>query len=167
MVVISFVFAASAFGHGIEVFAVSEGSLIHGTATFDDGKPMQNQSVVVWDGDGQPVDEITTDDDGKFSYPNESKRVLRFAVTTIDGHKASFTLDQSAASRDLAHELNSLGDGAGQAQDLEAYLEHEFAEIRQELHRLERSRSFRDMVGGIGYIVGVMGVIALIKSRKP
>jgi len=164
--VFALVFSLPAFGHGIEVFAVAEGSLIRGTASFDDKKPLKNHAVAVWDTDGQPVAEVMTDELGKFTFQNTANQTVRFSVTTIDGHKASYTLIHSSHAPDFASELGNLGTSETDSNDLEKYLAHEFATIREDIHRLETTNRFHDVVGGIGYILGILGIIALIKSRK-
>ena len=48
---------------------------------------------------------------------------------------------------------------------LERAVAREVRPVLAELDRLENRIRFRDVIGGIGYIVGVMGLIALWKAR--
>ena len=147
----------SAHAHGVKLFAAAKGGTIQGTAAFADGKPLPDAEIVVFDGDGTPLSALTTDADGRFDFPFENDGVYTLELKTPDGHGAKFTVDaQSNASPD-----------SGGSHTSDPDLVNQITELRQDIARLEDTTRFRDVIGGIGYIIGIIGLMAFFVSRKP
>lgn len=131
--------------------------------------------------DGRALGETRSDADGAFRLPVTERTDHVVTADTADGHRATATVSaedlpvlRSDAGGDVALEAVETAraeaetmpaDAAGDASaDLRA-LVVEVRRLRDEIHGLESALRFRDILGGVGIIAGVMGLIALWKSQ--
>ena len=158
-----------ALAHSMEVFATVEGKSIQGKASFHDGTPARNADVKAFNAAGDEIGRTKTDDQGKFSLEVRFRCDHRLLVDTGDGHGAEYTIlaknlpadlpprDPAVASSDSAH--------ADSESDLEhshdsALLKEIHADVdalQDQLDQYEHRIRFRDILGGIGFIVGLAG----------
>jgi len=156
-----------AFAHGLELFVNAEGNDLIGSVTYDDEKVVAAAKVVVYDENDQELTTLTTDPEGMFRYTRVDDGAVHFKVTTADGH--SITYDGNEGEEEIEEYAHDHGDGDEDSDlhhELEHLLDHEIGKVREDIYRLEHTTRFHDVVGGIGYIVGVLGFIAFMKSRK-
>jgi nickel transport protein len=177
--------AAPALAHKISVFAAADGKTIAGQAYFRDGAPVRNAQVTVFDAAGRKLGQFKTDEAGKFSFQPRSRCDHRFLVDAGDGHAAKYTVrgeelpsslpttGQTAppptALADAAARMPPAGGpppaSAADARAPEESLRGELEAIRQQIVALRADLAARDekarwhdVLGGIGYILGLSGV---------
>src|SRR3972149_2207530 len=175
--------ASSVFAHQMDVFAKVEGKTIQGKANYHDGTPVKNGMVKAFDPFGTVIGETMTDNVGKFSLEAQFHCNYRLLVDAGDGHGAEYTipavmlpadlpqLDPSNASTDLAHSHDDsmVSHSHEHVEDVSmADTQHDHALIedihadvdllQERLVEYEQRIRFRDILGGIGFIVGLVGV---------
>jgi len=170
------IFAAPAQAHKLILFANAEGSTIRGKAYFPGGSPAQGLSVTAFGPQGAELARTTTDEQGEFTLDARYRCDHRLVVETPDGHGAEFTL---RAAQLPAH-LPPRGEAAGSpppespkhpppVEPLEAptsgnaaaelrALRADMASLQEQLTRFENQTRLRDVLGGIGYILGLGGI---------
>ncbi len=169
-ILVAFLFvlvSSPAFAHGLELFVNAEGNDLIGSVTYDDEKVVTGAKVVVYNDNYDELTSITTDAEGMFRYTRIDDGAVRFKVTTVDGHSISYK--GSEAEEEIEEYTHDHGDNEEESElhhDIEHLLEHEIGKVREDIYRLEHTTRFHDVVGGIGYIVGVLGIIAFLKARK-
>jgi nickel transport protein len=137
-----------AWAHKLNLFAHVEGATIQGKAYFSGGTAAQGVKVVAFDPAGKELGQTTTDTEGKFTMKPGGRCDHRLVVRTDDGHAAEFTVP--------AAELPE-GDAVRANDNIDA-LTQQVVRLREDLNEYEQRLRFRDVLGGIGYIVGVSGV---------
>jgi nickel transport protein len=153
-------YSVAAHAHSIDLFAHAVGDEIHGSVTFGDGSPAPGVTVEVsWNPPGaihegdQNAATIQTDEAGKFVFKPVASAAHLFICRTDDGHRAArtvpFGVDEEGAQKP-GHES----------------VQNQIAALREQLHEYESRIRLRDVLGGIGYILGLAGVAALMKSRR-
>ena len=180
--------------HKVRIFAWQEGDTIITESKFSGGRVAQDATVSVIDiADGQTLLTGKTDTDGifKFAMPKTAGPELQIIVDGGDGHKNSwdFTLEGSAATSDSiiapavanATSPAPLTAGAEQSkgpslpaitavelnQIIDAALDKKLAPIKRTLaENSEKGPSLQDILGGIGYILGLTGIAAYMQARK-
>jgi nickel transport protein len=160
-----FSFPFSAFGHGMDIFATVEGKIIHGKADYHDGTPVRNSDVTAFDPAGEEIGRTKTDDQGKFRLEAIYRCDYRLLVDTGDGHGGEYTISASMLPADLpTHDHSDLShpSGAAQAgvksqQSLLVEMHTDIDALQEQLNRYENRIRFRDILGGIGFIVGLVG----------
>ena len=188
--------ATPALAHRVLVYAFAEGDTIHTESKFVGSGPVQKGDVKVQDRkDGKVLLTGTTDEKGKFSFKIPPEAVsersdLLIIVGASLGHqgewllKADSYLPRTGVKATGAPESHtgvaSPASGAGTpgakigAVDQQALeeamnkvMERQLAPIKEMLADLTvRRRTFPEIVGGLGYIVGIFGVVAYFMSKK-
>jgi nickel transport protein len=183
------------FAHKIRIFAWQDGENIITESMFSRGRPALNATISVIEiGTGKELLSGTTDAEGLFSFPipqNDSKE-LKIIVDAGDGHKNSwnFTLEDSApndknssplqlktpADRQVPNPQISEEGTVNTLQTIstseltriiETALDKKLASINRTLaENSEKSPALQDILGGIGYILGLAGIAAYMQSLK-
>jgi tRNA-Thr(GGU) m(6)t(6)A37 methyltransferase TsaA len=93
--------ATPAFAHKMYVFAISEGSTIHGEVYFQDNVPALQVKVTVLDSAGEVLGETTTDANGKFSFTARFRCDHRLLAEAGPGHAAEFIVEAASLPENL------------------------------------------------------------------
>lgn len=159
--------SSAASAHDIHLFAALEGDVVHGRAYFAGDEAAAGLPVNVLTAEGMALGVTETDAEGRFTYAPGQEGALRFVVETLDGHRASLTLD--FAKNETFEEIE-IEYHAPSSEELGEMIRravaHEVAPVLEELDRLENRIRLQDVVGGVGYIVGILGLIAFWKARS-
>ncbi|MDI3532905.1 MAG: cobalt/nickel transport system permease protein [Synergistaceae bacterium] len=175
--VLTLLVASPASAHRINVFAFREGERVTGEVYFSDGTPAKGCPVRLLSADDEVLQECRTDDRGGFSLPLEEKReAVKVVVEDGVGHRTETTLRFSSGEKAItASEPKTAGTAQSSlpAGELEALMREavrrEVSPLREEVMRLNEKMScpgFTEIAGGVGYIVGLVGVILWAGSRK-
>jgi nickel transport protein len=151
------------FAHKLHVFAHAHGTSIHGEAYFTGRIPAQNATVMALDRAGKELGRTKTDQQGKFNLQARFRCDHRLIVDAGDGHGGECMLAAAELPEDLPSRGNSPNTPAKTPHDqpLEAKVEavnQQIVALRKQLDRYEQRTRLRDVLGGIGYIVGIAGV---------
>lgn len=164
--------------HLLKVFAFADGNLITGSAYFVGGAPAAGAGVQVMNADGQLLDSLTPDADGKFSYRATSEEDHVIVADTGDGHLAKWLV--TAAELTGNGGLPSNQDSTAQASSdnapdpdhseltamVEAAVARQVRPLREQIIAYEESVRLQDIVGGIGYIAGIFGLAAWWHQKR-
>jgi nickel transport protein len=183
------VFSTPALAHRILVFAFVEGGVIHTESKFVPDTPVRQGKVQVLDKKNRQV-LLTgqTDNQGKFSFkiPPEAlaqKLDLEIVTEAAMGHRGSWLLKAenfvtgappgkaADPARASATDAPAPGTLHLNQQKLDAALdkalERQLAPIKEALIKMSAHRtSMADIIGGLGYLVGIFGLLAYFKSKK-
>ncbi len=138
--------ASPAFAHRVHVSAHALGTKIFGEVEFSGDVAVKNAKVIAYGPAGEKIGETTTDEQGKFSLEARFRCDHRLLVDTGDGHGAEYTVVAAQLS-------TSLPPRSG----LDTILS-QIIELQRRLDQYERKIRWRDVLGGIGYIMGVAGI---------
>ena len=171
----------SVFAHKVNVFAYIEGEKIYTESYFNDGKKCIDSKIEVFDNQGNKLLEGLTDKEGEFSFevPSEDGN-LKIVLTASMGHRAEYSIsaDEIRGSIGLIKEENeepvSIVFPETSSVDLkeiqsiiEDTLDKKLKPIMKEIKKSQEDKiSPTEIIGGIGYIIGIFGIIAYFLSRK-
>lgn len=143
--------ALPAAAHGLNLVAHAEGESVSGLAEYSDRSPAAGLFIEVRDADGGAVlAEGSSGADGRFRLTVPVRPAYRVAVEGEEGHRAEVTATRLAAST----AANSAA--SGEALRL----------LREDIARLEHRIRLQDILGGIGYILGLAGLAAWFMARR-
>ena len=171
----------SAFAHKVNIFAYVEGDKVYTESYFNDGKKCIDSKIEAFDNQGNKLLEGLTDGEGMFSFeipPGDGD--LKLVLTASMGHRAEYIIraDElrdikglmeenieepvSAVSTEVSSfdlkEIQSL---------IEDTLDEKLKPVMREIKKSQEDRiSPTEIIGGIGYIVGIFGIVAYFLSRK-
>jgi len=177
----------SVFAHKVNIFAYLEGDKVYTESYFNDGKKCIDSKIEVLDNQGNKLLEGLTDEEGMFSFEIPSGDTidenLKVVLTASMGHRAEYIIPTdelrgvtglmkekieepiSAVSPEVSSldliEIQSL---------IEDVLDEKLKPIMREMREIKKSQEDRisptEIIGDIGYIVGIFGIIAYFLSRK-
>lgn len=186
--------SGNALAHKVTVFAWVEGDTVLGESKFSGGKKAQNSEIIVWDLNGKELLRTRTNEKGEFSFPIPEKTAMRIELIAGMGHKAEWTIpledleETVVAESTRAEEIKTPEPAAktdsGQAvqtavsidpAQLEAIVEKAVTKaLNKKITPLtkmvadleQKGPSINEILGGIGYIFGLMGVAMYFSSRR-
>jgi nickel transport protein len=162
--------ACSASAHQIHVFALYDGSAIGGRVYASGGEAIADAVVQVRTPDGRLLGKATTAANGSFTYRPTERCDHVLVVETTDGHRAAFTVGADELPGDLPAASGSPPAAAAPAagpttapvdeldRRIAAAVRRQIAPLRRQIDALAQRRGLLDVIGGIGYLVGLAGV---------
>lgn len=177
----------SALAHRVIIFAYIEGDKIHTESYFSDGTKCVNSKIEVFDDQGNKLLEGLTDDKGVFIFEIPQATALKIVLTANMGHRAECYLsaDELAGTLGENKRETPITDSNKQKEsisseipieDLKSFqlliediLDKKLKPFIGEIRRLRKENEkikINEVIGGIGYIFGIMGIIAYFLSRK-
>jgi nickel transport protein len=184
--------AGPVLAHKVSVYAYVENGQIKGEGYFAGGGKAQGCEVEVRDAQGRSVGKAATDAKGEFSLPlPQAAPPLTIILRAGQGHQGDYTLaaaDLGAPANEAAFPpqasaaaapMAEAGPAPGAAtaagistaeleQAVARALDQRLAPLTAQVAKLagERGVSLQDVIGGLGYILGLMGIAAYVKSRQ-
>ncbi|MBW2061715.1 MAG: hypothetical protein JRI95_09160 [Deltaproteobacteria bacterium] len=169
-----------ALAHRVNIFAWVEGDTVYTESYFSGGKKVRNGLVEVFDLAGKKLLQGRTNEKGEFSFKFPQKSSLHIVLTASMGHRSEFTLRAEEPSEELAGSARQEAAATARAQtpalvDLEQIravveetLDARLKPISRTLAEMQKPRgpSLTEIIGGLGYIFGIMGLIMYFRSRK-
>ena len=181
--------AFPARAHSLYLFATAEADALRGRVYFSGGGAAGGVPVVALGADGASQGRVLTADDGRFVLPVPPGRDYRLVAETADGHRAEFPIaaaewpagaastppprpvDDPAVGADSTPKLAPApaaepADGLAARALIEAAVARQLAPLREQLAAFEAETRWRDVLGGIGYILGLTGIAAFLLARR-
>lgn len=184
----------TAWGHKVTVFAWVEGDTVYTQSKFSGGKKVNQGKIEVYDPSGVKLHEGRTNAQGEYAFKVPKRTDMKIVLLAGMGHRGEWTLmrdeiEQGQAPDDstppqadgpaLAPNRKNIPAAASapmvpnRSGDVEAALERvldkKLRPIIQRLNTIEnqnRGPRLKDILGGIGYILGLMGLAAYVKFRR-
>ena len=176
------IFPRFTYAHRVSVFAYQEGGRIFVEGFFSDGTPTRHATVEVFDTGGKKLFSGKTDQKGTLSFKVPHADVMKIVLNASMGHRAEIRFHLTAASTGKAIPANAAANPALKAPvvsqtggiseaRLRGIVQQEVSKAIQPVMRILAQQEakkipFSDIIGGIGWIVGLMGVWMVLKARK-
>lgn len=181
----------SASGHELTISATVQGNTIEGEVYFHDGTPARNAAVTIFDPGGVVLGEASTDQDGKFTFEPQLCCNHKLIADAGFGHQAERTVEADELPRDLP--AGGSGESVGEAdpaspathghqrdhrhgpvknpgeENLAAEIQalgQQVNALRKDLDKWRGRLRLQDIVGGIGYILGIMGLASYLLGAR-
>ena len=172
--------------HKVNVFGYREVNCIIGEAYFSDGSPCKKCLVEIYDKQGKKIAQTTTDERGKFKVLVNEKGSVKIKLIAGEGHLAEYEIEglkevteknqassQKEISKKIVKSKNSQIQTSISKDELKKIVREVVAEeteciksILMDLKKDMNKAKIHEIIGGIGYIFGIWGIIALLKTRK-
>jgi len=190
LILVIFVSASYTFAHRVVLFAYVEGDKVFTESYFSDGKRCQDSRIEVFDSLGNKLLEGKTDKNGEFSFNPPKKTDLRIVLTASMGHKDEYTIPSGelggeaggsspgSESHKAAKKVFGAENGSSPRQltpreveqirtVVEEILDEKLKPVMRLLSKPQAEGiSFVQVMGGIGFIFGIMGIILYFRSRR-
>ena len=183
---------SQAHAHRVNLFAWYDGKMILAEGYFSGGNKAMDSTILVLDSGGKEVYHGMTDKKGEFSFKPPGNGEYRLVLEAGMGHRAEALVSvQGMASGTTAPEAGQAGPQAAESPELkgdrqaaenahkgtvtltstefEQILDRKLNPVKEQLLRLAEQGDrvgFRDVVAGLGYIAGLMGLAMYLTQRK-
>ena len=189
----SFITASIAEAHRATIFAWIEGDSVMTQSKFSGGRKAQGALIQVYDLNNNLLLEGKTDDQGQFSFKVPHKEAMQIVLAAGDGHRAEWVIKAEefhnseseapfsvdASSKEGIVPIQSELDQVPPAkiteispielqQLIEASIDKKLEPVIKMLVDAHTAGpNIRDILGGIGYIIGLIGIATYFRYRKP
>jgi len=171
-----------AFAHRINVFSVVEGDEIVTSVFFSDGSKCKKCPVEISDMNGAVAVKEFTDELGEHKYKTQKPQSYKIVIQTPLGHRAETTVEKSefenATNEDIQEPTKNIvapknrsnlkNKNAGQ--DIATLVKQEVNEqLKTQLSKKnmkENQIDKRDIVSGLGFILGLFALLLHFTKRK-
>lgn len=179
--------AEKVYAHKVQMFTHVEGDTVFLEGYFPDGKKTINSEVTVFDNkSGEELLRGETDNEGKFSFKTPKKADLKIALNASLGHKTEYVLrgselsdtagvkaDKKASADKVKKENKGTGTAVNTSADtsdiqlaVERGVEKGVTPLMRGFAECKEHVLYSEIIGGIGYIFGVLGIVLYFQSRK-
>ncbi|WP_409439045.1 hypothetical protein [Psychromonas sp. GE-S-Ul-11] len=187
LTVLSLSISCHAVAHNVMGGVYAEGFEIEGEAGFSNGAMANPGTVVkVTDDQGHALGEVLIDEEGAFVFTAKQHITHHFEVNMGAGHILKMQLpaeelpdspndDLTSNSFEKVDAHSSINSPDQQASNnaqqvtnlmLEKAIAKQLKPLRREIQELKEKSGLRDILGGIGYIFGLLGLVAFLRERK-
>ena len=194
LVLIGMLFCPIALAHKASIFAWVQGDTIHTQSKMTGGKRPKQALVEVFDENGTLLVQGRTDAQGQFSFPTPQKSDLKIVLNAGAGHRATWSLNRDDflnadpnVIQAHAHEKPVHSDPGqisppqtSMAKSVQAEmlreematlvattLDQKLAPVMAKLAEMEQKQiKTTDIIGGLGYIIGLVGLAAYMHYRR-
>ena len=144
--------------HALRAVAQFDGKSITGMAYYSDFTPAVKVYVQVTDQSSAFITEGLTDESGAIALIIPQEYISENTEYTVvvegeEGHRVEVIAPQSSSPTSQAKMPSHLSS-------------NDVMLLRKEIQQLKEKLYFHDVVSGVGYIVGVFGLVAFIASRR-
>lgn len=169
------------WAHKVNVFAWVEGDTVFVEGYFPGGKKSQDSLVEVFNPAGTKLLEGRTNEKGEFSFKIPERIDLTIVLTASMGHKNDFIVPASDFQEGASASSTPAQVFAGRAEDTSAHpadlsqlegmidraLDRKLAPVMKLIRDTRKEEpTVTEIIGGIGYIVGLFGLVMYFKSRN-
>lgn len=174
--------STSAQAHLLKVFAFADGNRIEGATYFVGGAPASGASVKVVSARGDLLATLSPDTNGEFSYDATPGTDYVIVADTGDGHVAEWTVTAGELTGEAGGGTAEKSEGPAPSPDrtdsaaapagpelatlMEQAVARQVRPLREQIIAYEDQVRLRDIVGGIGYIIGLAGLAAWWQQRR-
>ncbi len=159
--------APEAFAHKISIHVRTEGDAVFVDCRYADGKKVGQGEIRVVDAGGVEVSRGRTDDNGLYSFKVVRRDQYRILLDDGTGHRAESRIEAGPPDVGGLPAPPPARPETDVEAVLESTLDRKLAPIHARLNELEgRGPDIRDILGGLGYILGIVGLAAYFRSRR-
>lgn len=166
-----------ALAHKATIFAWVEGDTVYTESKFMGGTEVRNAQILVFDGEGAQLLKGTTNGSGEFSFKVPKLADLTVVLNAGMGHRAQWTVPESeireasgtSEGKPAPETLQQRTVGLNREEIKELIEDSLDRKLRPIMSIMAESRSrgpsVTEIVGGIGYIFGLMGLALYFRNR--
>jgi nickel transport protein len=185
-----------AYAHRATIFAWREGNTVHTQSKLSGGKRVKGGEVIVYDSQGVQLLKGRTDDNGMFTFTAPQNTGLKIILNAGMGHRAEWSMppEELVASdaesntpeatgtappkqpRDAEHkattpasaEQNNIEISRKDIENIiDKALDKKLVPVFDKMDQVyNRGPGLTEIIGGIGYIIGLVGVALIITNYR-
>ena len=185
-IIAGFMAAEQVAAHKVTVFAWVDGEMVHTQSKFSGGRVAKQARIEVYNTAGERLLEGRTDHQGRFVFKTPQKEDLQIVLVAGSGHRNEWlvraeefggNLPAAITEKSIQPNVTSAVDTPPEGDDLHlsradleeiiaSALDRKLQPLTHRLNQLGDRPKLPDIIGGIGYILGLVGLGAYIHFRR-
>ena len=149
------------YAHDVHMVLDTHGDVVRGRITFGHDDPASDMPVSLNIGSEREVARSVTNADGRFAFIVPEPGTYTIVAESMDGHR----VDQEFTITEAVIGVATSGVGT-EPHAVDRALASRIDALIERIDRLENRTRFRDILGRVGYVLGILGVVALLKRRR-
>ncbi|HOK56225.1 MAG TPA: hypothetical protein PKV21_00015 [bacterium] len=177
LIFIFFIFSVITFAHKINIFTYKEGNKIFVEGYFQDGSPCKNSPVEVYNEKSEKILDGKTDEKGIFSFDIPDAEKIKIVLTADMGHKVETEMElkkkteikkeeKKVEKKEEKTEIQKGIDEEKIKEIVEESVEKAINPLIKEIEKEKQKIKLTDIIGGIGYIFGILGIYLYFRGRS-
>jgi len=196
VLIVLFSLAGPAAAHKVMIFAWVNGNTVHTESKFSGGRKVKSGKIEVFDPQGKLLLSGKTNEQGEFSFPVPQSTALKIVLNAAMGHRGEWTISkdeivnagsgetatsptQNAAAEKIVPAVETKNSAvqalavttALSAEEIQHVVEKALDRKLEPIYRMlaesqEHKPTITDIIGGIGYILGLVGLAAYLHARR-
>ena len=184
----SFLLVGSASAHKVMIFAWVEGDTVYTESKFSGGKRVKKGDITVYDLQENRLLKGKTNEQGEFSFKIPEKTAMKIVLLAGMGHRAEWTVpleeiqgiasetseittNHSTIAKEPDKQTQSVSVTNLSPDDIQLAFEKALdKKLKPVMKKLAESQehgpTLKDILGGIGYILGLVGVASYFHYRR-
>ena len=169
-------YPSASFAHKVMTFGWVEGDMVNTISKFSGGKKVQKAPVSVYNKNGEFLLGGKTDEKGEFSFKLPAEKELKIVLEASMGHKTSCVVEVNPpVGEPHVEHINTPNQEGGSTEGLldskeiaavvENVLDKKMAVVLRMIAEKEEKQSVTEIISGIGYILGLIGIALWIRNR--
>ncbi|MDV7339548.1 cobalt ABC transporter permease [Terasakiella sp. A23] len=175
---LSLLLIPQAFAHKVVASGWTDGQDIEGEVGFSNGDMAKNGTIVeIYDLNDQKIGETAVTDDGLFRFTPSKAIPHKFVANLGAGHVAQFVMGVDELPEGLAKAGGTAptstpaatvqtAASSDIAQIVAKAVRKEVQPLRKEIASYKEKNDLQSILGGIGYILGLTGIVFYIMARR-
>jgi len=172
----------SAHAHKVYLFAWVEGDTVYTESYFSGKKKVIGGLIKVLYSSDKEILKGKTNEKGEFAFKTPQKADLRIVLESSMGHRAEYllkadeitgidTIPETKTGNSETELISSIDNAVNMEQIrplIEQVLDSRLKPISKRLSRIEEEKGpgLIEIIGGIGFIFGIMGVVLYFRAKK-
>jgi len=187
LILIMLLTALPAAAHKVVLYAYVEGGQIVAEASYGDGSAVKEGKIKMFDESGQLLKEGVTNEKGISRLNIPAKTNLKLKLEAGMGHQAQYTINKSqlpdlqkniSKSKENSQSQSQLEETSSKTMDgisekklrtiVSQELDKKISPLNKKIVQIENDKGpgITEIIGGIGYIFGLMGLALYFKKGR-
>lgn len=150
--------SVNVLAHNLRLFASQQGLSVSGETYFAGAGAAANTAIYLEQG-GERLLSLSSDNQGQFTLELPKAGHYELIADAGQGHQVSWPLESSAA-------VSPSSSANTKSEIVPAELGQQLRDLRRDIERLRTERRLQDLIGGLGYILGLAGLAAWLLARR-
>ncbi|GAB6100386.1 hypothetical protein JCM16358_22650 [Halanaerocella petrolearia] len=182
LIVVMLSIVTPVLAHRVVTYAYLKGEQVIVEGAFGDGSPVIEGQVKVYNLQGDLINQGQTNQQGIYKFKLSKKAKLKIVLVAGAGHRAEYQLSKedlpNLGKSDIQQIEETVSKEAKQQADqiseeklrvvIQEELAKQLAPLRRKVAKFETERrpGVTEVIGGIGYIFGLMGLVFYFKTKR-
>ncbi|GAB6137086.1 hypothetical protein [Halanaerobaculum tunisiense] len=155
--------------HEVRTYAYQlEGKIVVEGVTAH-GNPLAEAEVKIYDSEGELLKQGVTDEQGHYKFELTDWSVVRIVLVAHGGHTAEYKLSNYKLAPENTSQQVTASQTQISAEQLQSIIHQEVKPLKRRIAQLQskkQSPGVTEILGGLGYILGLAGIALYFKAHQ-